>query len=1222
MSFSKSRYLAVTSGHTDALVDYVLDVKPYHTKLSEIIENYEIFEDVNVKIVEDHRFLAFLGADIIDDDTPGARARRSRSWYKNVVSDGRTKSFDVPLTSVHKFLSHVSQEKYVCGVDDDYQIPGIEAGVFNQRRWDGPGITNVRKNGQHLQESFDYYLSHGVYSVEIFPSQRFKQLDTAHLSQFAELDGSLLYQDVIKAHGAIKNIVGGNYEEWTVICIDDITGECEVIGSQSGLIGNAIVGTQFNHPLISFDFEFAPEETTETFFNVGDKFVLTPFHKITVHPDAPLEKWSLIKTNPIVITSKPTFVPAQPRVQQPSLEIHTRSLDRTTQASTWAVVFDGSGNYTVQSSLPGYPRTANLLDGCSYKDENIHFTLITTPEGFYAGDVFNFTVGERVENFLVYGSESGWQPNAKLGEWYFNGKIGFKIPKLEYFAKVFNSTISISTNPSVNSWNTVVSNSQVLHSVSFASNSFYVAGEDSIVGGSYDGTSWSSEINPPAPGELVAVVGTGGTVGVTYDGETWIRENSRAGWDLNASTVIPNFLTDPERPGPFPNAPCIIVVGDRGTIITSVTGNAWSPQDSGTNKNLNDIAWSDDGIFVVGDDGLILKSLDRITWTPVSTPTTANLYGIVHEPISNAFIVVGQHGTILRSTDGGLTWLDLNQFSDGTFYDVAYGNGTYCAVGPDGYVAYSNDGMVWTRYSGKRFNSVAFGNGVFVAVGGKASEVDQFVALKPVHSMAEPSVYTITFQPPYNPGDPVEYATVVHNIHGYKHSLKVNENWEDEFCSFRLESIPGLFEYFAGDVIKIYLAPEFNFALRGWYDEHIYELPLYDTGVADVSLPLLFNEEYYPLYHSHGSVIFNRHENCVGGDEFIIDKALLDVVRFKLNGADSRFPELGSINDWIPLEFRYFDRKTNEVPSSPAHFSDLTTVIEAYLCTNSTVKVFSIDQPRFECTDRNASARLTFDNAFFSRYLPFLSSYAFKFKPDASYGQKIRVKITETLRTYARVRLIFDDISYINVEEAPIEAWDIYGSISFVDPVNITLVEGGALPLPDGYDVWPYDTTPYSNRLIYNGVLPGFIELSPGVYDYTGNATDWVIPKKVDDGPGIYAEEQSIDSAASLFFEGLKIVETEQVGSTIDRVNVFYNFSTVPPQGLLIEEAAATYVVTHNGSPGSPTLVVESLDNIGVYGSPIPSMTPYPGAPTAVSLKSFSFSLPPGFTAPFRLIIT
>ena len=181
MASSNSSYLEVASGHSNSLISYVLDVKPYHTKLSEIVEEYVFGDDIDVKITEDESLLAFLGADILPtagSAVLGVRKRRSNSWHRDVASDGSRNVWEVPLTSVHKFMSHASQEKFIAdGVQDLGTIPGLATGVFNPRRWDGPGITNVKLDGTHQQEAVDYFLSHGAYSFEIRPGQRWKELD-------------------------------------------------------------------------------------------------------------------------------------------------------------------------------------------------------------------------------------------------------------------------------------------------------------------------------------------------------------------------------------------------------------------------------------------------------------------------------------------------------------------------------------------------------------------------------------------------------------------------------------------------------------------------------------------------------------------------------------------------------------------------------------------------------------------------------------------------------------------------------------------------------------------------------------------------------------------------------------------------------------------------------------------------------------------------------------
>lgn len=1219
MASSNSSYLEVASGHSNSLISYVLDVKPYHTKLSEIVEEYVFGDDIDVKITEDESLLAFLGADILPtagSAVLGVRKRRSNSWHRDVASDGSRNVWEVPLTSVHKFMSHASQEKFIAdGVQDLGTIPGLATGVFNPRRWDGPGITNVKLDGTHQQEAVDYFLSHGAYSFEIRPGQRWKELNLKNVLAFAENPGEAYYQEVIRSYGTVKDITGGNNEEWTLTCIAIGPAQVEVVGSVSGPIGVATINVPFVHPLIQFTYGDGPGELDET-ADVGNEFILTSFRKITVAVDAPIEQWSLIKTNPISLGAAAVFVsPSRPlRTDSPSMEIHTRSLDIQKDPQSWTLTFAGDGTYSLTLAGPdGYTVSGiDLRDGCSYKNADIHFSLLPTTTGFFAGDSFSWTVGARVENYLVYGSVSGWQPNAKIGEWYWNGKIGFKIPKLDYWAKAYNSTIISSATGTADSWATVVSNNQVLRSVSYdeTTQTFFTAGDRSIVGASTDGSVWTSDIDTvitPTPLTLLVIVGAGGVIATSEDGVTWLQQDTGTTSNLNGYAVIPNLLSpNPAASGIPGSLTAVIAVGDNGTVLSSINGIGWTSQSSGVTANLKSIAWSDDGIFAIGEGGLILKSLDRVTWTPCVTPVTVDLHGIAYNPTDNSFTVVGDNGVILRSVNGGTTWLNLGAFVDGTLTSVAYGGGRYVAVGPDGWVAGSADGVVWTRQAGPALNSITYGNGRFVAVGGKDTELEQFVELKPVHSIAEPSVYTITFVNQTN-------ATVQNNLYGFRRGLVVGETWEDEFCSFRLDPLPSGFSYVRGDVVKVFLAPSYTYSAEGWYDENIYAISGYDTGTVDFTVPWLYHEEYYPLYHNHGSVIFRQ---ITPGSNVVIDKALRDVMRFKIAGSSEVYPYLAAEDDWIPLEFRYFDRVVDGVATSNAEFSDLTTQIEAYLCSDPSVKVLTIEQPRYETTNRNASALLAIDADFFATYLPFNVKYSMRFQPDDSYGQTIRVKITENLRTYARVNLIFDEIHYISISDADPRALEIINEIELVDLMGVQFVEGGALPLPNGYDVYPYDVFPYSD-MIRNGVLPGMVETQPGVYDWTGLDTDWLIPKQVADTAGIYVEESNPETAGTSFVEGLLIFES--AGGSVQRLSVPYDLTSA---GLLIEQAAPKYVVTCSAAIPSPTVRVESVANPGVLGSPIIDRHVFAQIPSATSDHAFSFSLPAGFTVPFTLTVT
>jgi len=83
----------------------------------------------------------------------------------------------------------------------------------------------------------------------------------------------------------------------------------------------------------------------------------------------------------------------------------------------------------------------------------------------------------------------------------------------------------------------------------------------------------------------------------------------------------------------------------------------WNPVDSGTTNNLNGAYILDSGIgFVVGDSGTILKTTDAgATWAPLVSGTTTTLHGVYFFD-ANAGVAVGEQGLILRTTDGGTAW--------------------------------------------------------------------------------------------------------------------------------------------------------------------------------------------------------------------------------------------------------------------------------------------------------------------------------------------------------------------------------------------------------------------------------------------------------------------------------------------------------------------------------------------------------------------------------------
>ncbi len=128
-----------------------------------------------------------------------------------------------------------------------------------------------------------------------------------------------------------------------------------------------------------------------------------------------------------------------------------------------------------------------------------------------------------------------------------------------------------------------------------------------------------------------------------------------------------------------------VVVGDAGTVLTSVGADVWTPQSSGVMANLRGVAWSPDlGLLVaVGDGGTILTSPDGTVWTQEASPTQRDLHAVLWEPASGQFLVVGDRGVILASADGRAWAPESVPFGGprSALWGVAAGGGWAAAVG-------------------------------------------------------------------------------------------------------------------------------------------------------------------------------------------------------------------------------------------------------------------------------------------------------------------------------------------------------------------------------------------------------------------------------------------------------------------------------------------------------------------------------------------------------------
>ena len=106
------------------------------------------------------------------------------------------------------------------------------------------------------------------------------------------------------------------------------------------------------------------------------------------------------------------------------------------KAAKWSVTFSDANTYTVESKINGVVTSSTVgkigLDGVdaregySFKGDGVHFTIVPST-GLAAGDIFTFNTFDPKPSYLVHGSVTGFTAPATVNEYYWNGKIGFKL---------------------------------------------------------------------------------------------------------------------------------------------------------------------------------------------------------------------------------------------------------------------------------------------------------------------------------------------------------------------------------------------------------------------------------------------------------------------------------------------------------------------------------------------------------------------------------------------------------------------------------------------------------------------------------------------------------------------------------------------------------------------------------------------------------------------------
>lgn len=133
-------------------------------------------------------------------------------------------------------------------------------------------------------------------------------------------------------------------------------------------------------------------------------------------------------------------------------------------------------------------------------------------------------------------------------------------------------------------------------------------------------------------------------------------------------------------------------------------GETWSEQYSGyTSQNYYEIASPDSvDIFIVGNAGVLIHNDGGDEWTTVSTGTEENLRSIFFVNKTIGYIG-GDAGTVLKTTNGGDTWTNLEAILDAPYsiLDLHMLSESHGFVIGHGFIQVTNDGgLNWTFVPG------------------------------------------------------------------------------------------------------------------------------------------------------------------------------------------------------------------------------------------------------------------------------------------------------------------------------------------------------------------------------------------------------------------------------------------------------------------------------------------------------------------------------------------
>lgn len=295
---------------------------------------------------------------------------------------------------------------------------------------------------------------------------------------------------------------------------------------------------------------------------------------------------------------------------------------------------------------------------------------------------------------------------------------------------------------------TTTGGASYLSAVAWTGSQLVAVGYSGAVMRSTNGTVWTKSTLSGTP-DLLDVVWTGsqliavgelGKIFTSPNGQTWTERQSGIATDLNCVQM---------------HGSLIVAAGDAGRVISSPDGIAWTIRDAGLTRNCTDLAVKGGQLVGLFEGNILSSTPDGVTWNSgpvrglggasrllwngtsliaVGAGSYASPDGLVwtvggpgpgstNSPLvlvwnGTRFIAAG--GTKIQSSDDGLQWTAAPIVTQ-DLRCVATSGPVTVAVGYQGNILRSNDGLTWTNVSPPadtspvRFQAIVWDGNRFIA---------------------------------------------------------------------------------------------------------------------------------------------------------------------------------------------------------------------------------------------------------------------------------------------------------------------------------------------------------------------------------------------------------------------------------------------------------------------------------------------------------------------------